>query len=262
MKTSIVFAVLDSHKAVDRHLRYFEQMPLPDDVELVLVDDGSTPPLKEFLRYDHRPKNLRILRHDIDAEWTQPAARNLGAREAQGEFLILSDIDHIVTKELIDFVNRGEWDCMMFKREVAVLDEDGDFVQDDETVLEYGYLPWRLEENKYTIPKHVNSFGIRKDLYLKLGGMDERRVGTNRYPNHDDSRLRNRLHKLRVAGEIKYCPEDQWPMIYMFPNGKYAGDVDHNPFGLFHDLTRKNDGNKQWRMQKRGKFERKRPVKA
>lgn len=262
MKTSIVFAVLDSHKAVDRHLRFFAKMPLPDDVELILVDDGSTPPLKEFLVCDHRPKNLRILRQNIDAEWTQPAARNLGAREAQGEFLILSDIDHIVTKPLIDFVGRGEWDAMRFQREVAVLDEDGDFVQDDETVLEYGYLPWRLQENKYTLTPHVNSFGIRKQLYLDLGGMDERRVGTNKYPNHDDSRLRRRLHELRERGEIRYCPEEQWPMLYMFPNGKFTGDIDYNPFGLFHNLTRKNDENRQWRMQQRGHFARNRRAKS
>ena len=256
MNISIIFTVLDSHKAVDRQLRYFENMPLPDDVELILVDDGSTPPLKEFLYQDHRPKNLRILRQDIDAEWTQPAARNYGAREALGEFLILSDIDHIICKPLIDFVAKGEWDAMRFNREVAILDEDGDFVQDDETMLEYGYLQWRLEQNKYTIPPHVNSFGIRKKLYLELGGMDERRVGTSKYPNHDDSRLRNRLNRLRQEGAIRYCPEDQWPIIYMFPNGKYAGDVDHNPFGLFHDLSRKNEENKQWRLQQRGKFQR------
>ena len=256
MKTSIVIAVLDSHKAVERQLRYFEAMPLPDDMELILVDDGSDPPLKDFLNSDHRPTNLRILRHDIDAIWTQPAARNYGAKEASGEFLILTDIDHILCKPLIDAVSSGKWDCMMFEREVAVLDEDGCFVQDDETVLEYGYLDWRLKENKYKIPRHVNSFGIRKSLFWELGAMNEHRVGTGKYPNGEDGRLRNRLGQRRREGTIQYCPEEQWPMIYMFPNGKYTGDVDHNPFDLFHDLTRKVDRNRQWRMQKAGKFKR------
>ena len=104
IKLSIVIAVLDSHRAVDRHLRFFEAMPLPDDVELILVDDGSDPPLESFLKSEHRPKNLRMLRNDIDAIWTQPAARNYGAREARGEFLVLTDIDHIVCKPLIDKV--------------------------------------------------------------------------------------------------------------------------------------------------------------
>jgi hypothetical protein len=29
----------------------------------------------------------------------------------------------------------------------------------------------------------------------------------------------------------------------MFPNGQYCGDVDYNPFNLFHALTRKTEYN-------------------
>lgn len=256
MKASIIIAVLDSHKAVERQLRYFAAMPLREDVELILVDDGSDPPLEKYLNINPRPKNLRILRQDIDAEWTQPAARNWGAREAQADLLLLTDIDHIVPAKTIDFVCEGKWDSMMFKREVGILDEEGRFVQDDETMLEYGYLEWRLKENKYEIPRHINSFGIRKDLYLQLGGMNEHRVGTGKYPNHDDGRLRRLMNNLEAEGKIRQCPPEQWEMLYMFPNGKYTGDVDYNPFGLFHDLSRKNEDNLQWRMQQAGRFKR------
>jgi hypothetical protein len=33
--------------------------------------------------------------------------------------------------------------------------------------------------------------------------------------------------------------QDERPTIYMFPNGRYCGEKDFNPFGLFHDLKRK-----------------------
>ena len=31
--------------------------------------------------------------------------------------------------------------------------------------------------------------------------------------------------------------------LWMFPNGQFCGDVDYNPFGLFHGLTRKTEQN-------------------
>jgi hypothetical protein len=31
--------------------------------------------------------------------------------------------------------------------------------------------------------------------------------------------------------------------LYMFPNGQFCGDVDYNPFSLFHELTRKTKEN-------------------
>lgn len=255
MKVSIVIAVLDSHKAVDRQLRYFAAMPLPEYAELILVDDGSNPPLKEFVdSLEHQPPRLRMLRQDIDAEWTQPAARNYGVREAKGEWLVLTDIDHIIPLSLIEAVAQDEYDWMMFQRQVGVLDEQGRFTQDKDVLFDYGYQEWRFQRNGYKIPRHVNSFGIRRSLYLSLGGVSEHRVGTGKYPNQEDGRLRRRLLRMSKEGRIRDCPEGDWPMIYMFPNGKYAGDVDYNPHGLFHTLTRKNPENRQWQMQQRGRF--------
>jgi len=37
--------------------------------------------------------------------------------------------------------------------------------------------------------------------------------------------------------------------LLMFPNGQYCGDVDYNPFGLFHTLTRKTDKNHWYKKQ-------------
>ena len=45
MKVSIVIAILDSHEIVRRQLLHFDKMRLPDDVEVIFVDDGSRPPL-------------------------------------------------------------------------------------------------------------------------------------------------------------------------------------------------------------------------
>lgn len=255
MNISIVIAVLDSHEALDRHMKFFAAMPLPEGVEIVIVDDGSEHPLGPFVAsLQRKPPRVRVLRQDVKGEWTQPAARNFGVREARGEFLILTDIDHIITKPLIEAVGEGKWDCMMFKREVAILNENGTFVQTKEAVLEYGYQKKRYRDAGFQLCKHVNSFGIRKELYLRAGGVSEKLVGTGEYPNREEKHLRHKLRAWGDRGEIKYCPEEEWPTLYMFPNGKYAGDVDHNPFGLFHNLSRKTPQNRQWRWQQQGRF--------
>jgi len=254
MKLSIVIAVLDSHGAMKRQMQFFAAMPLPEDVELVIVDDGSDPPLGAWCA--SLPSNVRVLRHDLDAQWTQPAARNYGVSEARGERLIVTDLDHIIPLDTILAVRDDPWDATMFRREIAVLDECGRLVQDRDTVLAYGYQSSRYSNTGFTVAPHVNSFGMDRQLWLRLGGMDERQVGTGDYPNHDDGRLRRRLLQAANRGEIRYRPVDDWPLIYMFPVGKYAGDVDHNPFGLFHNLSRKTADNRQWRWQQEGKFAR------
>jgi len=255
IKTSIVIAVLDSHKAVERQLKFFNSMDLPDDIEIILVDDGSDPPLKNFLYSEYRPQNLRVLRHDLDAEWTQPAARNFGVRQSRGEYLILTDIDHILTKELILYVHSGQYDYMQFDREVAILNEDGNFVQDEESAFEYGYQKKRYRDGGFKIAKHVNSFGVKKDVYWKAGGVSEHLCGTGEYPNREEKHFRYRCSKWGEKGTIRVCPEDERPIIYMFPCGKYAGDVDHNPYGLFHTLSRKTPQNRQWKWQQAGRFD-------
>jgi hypothetical protein len=43
---------------------------------------------------------------------------------------------------------------------------------------------------------------------------------------------------MEERGEITRIPDDDRPTIYMVPNGRFCGDKNFNPFGLFHDLKR------------------------
>jgi hypothetical protein len=45
-----------------------------------------------------------------------------------------------------------------------------------------------------------------------------------------------------TAGKAVMTDEDR-PTLFMYPNGQFCGDVDFNPFGLFHKLSRKTDRN-------------------
>jgi len=46
IRLSIIIPVLNSHEIVRRQIAHFEKMDLPDDIELIIVDDGSDPPLE------------------------------------------------------------------------------------------------------------------------------------------------------------------------------------------------------------------------
>jgi hypothetical protein len=52
-------------------------------------------------------------------------------------------------------------------------------------------------------------------------------------------------------GKVTLC--DYRPMLYMFPTGQFCGDVDFNPYGLFHDLTRKVEGNYWYHYHEKNK---------
>lgn len=64
-------------------------------IEIILVDDGSPEPAIDVERPEGLPR-LRIYRHLEDRPWCQHAARNRGAWEAEGEWLFVSDIDHVL----------------------------------------------------------------------------------------------------------------------------------------------------------------------
>lgn len=222
MRASIVIAVLNSHEVVRRQLLHFERMALPDDIEIVLVDDGSDPPIEGSL------KNLTIHATHDTRPWTQPIARNTGAKLARGEWLICTDIDHILTRPLIDFVLASDADVVRFKREAGVLDESGVLTQDRDALTAYGYETHR----GLAMNPHGNSYAIKRDLFLQLGGSQQR----TRYPNRDEQKIKRGLHKLGDA--VKVIKDDTRPTIYMIPNGRFCGSRDYNPFGLFHGLTR------------------------
>ena len=239
MKLSIVTAVLNSHKIVRRQIRHYNKLNLPDDVEVVYVDDGSDPPLN----FDDEPKNFKfsiIATHD-KRKWTQPAARNFGAKYANGEFLLMADVDHIVSREAIDIARNCKFDVIRFNREVAVIDENGDFTQDVDVLKSYGFITDHPKQDGIRISPHGNSYIIKRELYLRLGGVDERYVGTGRYPNREEVLLKRKLKVLENNNEIKIWQDRTKPTIYMIPNGRYCGDKDYNPFGLFHNLSRKSN---------------------
>ena len=82
IRTSVIISVLESYAVVRAQCRHLSRI-LPADWELILLDDGSQPPI-EFPEW--RPANFTLVHTRNFHPWTQPIARNLGGRLACGKF--------------------------------------------------------------------------------------------------------------------------------------------------------------------------------
>jgi hypothetical protein len=235
-RLSIVVAVLNSHEVVRRQLLHFAAMPLPEGVEVFYMDDGSEPPLEKT---SDVPALQIVPTHDT-RPWTWAIARNAGARLARGAYLLMTDIDYIISRDAIEMALAFGGDYMGFRREFGVLDANGQFSQSEAALKAYGLSDKRWRERGVQMPAHPNNFVIRRDLFFDMGCYREDRVGLP-YPQGEDNLFKKQRIQFREAGRLVESVER--PTLYMFPNGQYCdgGDVDANPFGLFHDLSRKTD---------------------
>ncbi len=216
---SLVVSVLDSHEVVRRQLTYLGTL-LTSDCELILVDDGSIPPLRDVctsLSFSYR--FTRCPTRDT-RPWTEPRARNIGARVASGGWLLFFDIDHILSNEIIATALQFQQDKLHWIRKPAILDENGSLVTDESILRDFG---WNGKE----LGVHSNSFVIRRNAFELLGGYDESFCG--HYGGYDID-FNHRYQALVTAGKAK--PEAVFGTGYVFPDP--TGDRK----GLFHRLER------------------------
>lgn len=216
-KLSIIISVYQSYEIVRRQVLYYKNLNLP--IELIIVDDGSTPPIPEASYFTNNK-----------LAWTQGLGRNLGASKAKGKYFLMTDIDHIISREAIEDALAFEGNKMIFRRQVAILDENGQIRQDKETLKEWGY-----ESDKLDASVHGNTFVIKREVFEELGGYDPKYCNWGYHPisrQGDDVNFNHRWNR-KYAGQRPNVGRD----IYMFPLGRFNKTGDLNPFGLFHNLS-------------------------
>lgn len=129
---------------------------IKDQIEIVITDDCS--PDEEAASTVPRPEGLptlRLFRHTKRVNWNQNECRNVGAFNAQAEWLLLTDMDHIVPAETMVValkINKPKM-VFMFSR-VSLPDYD-------------------IMLNRHGRPKpHPNSWLMTREMYWKIGGYD------------------------------------------------------------------------------------------
>jgi hypothetical protein len=242
IKVSIVIPCLNSHEIVRRQFLHWRRIGMPTpDVEIIVMDDGSKPPLESRVSWPWQG-SVRIVPTNDFRPWTWALARNAGARLARGEYLLMTDMDYILPRGAIDAARKFTGDKLRFKREFGVLDENGVFKNDFKTLQAYGLPLKRIQNKGSRMPPHPNNFSIRKELYWQMGGFREDLLDKP-YPQGEDRWFKRKWVEFCDKGLAKESESDDRPTIYMFPNGQFCGDVDADPKKLFHELSRKNDFN-------------------
>jgi len=237
MKVSIVIAILDSHEVVRRQIRHFEGMDLSDAVEIVFVDDGSEPPIKVL---EPGLRNFRLLKTHDYRPWTQGLARMKGIAAARGEYILCTDIDHIISREAVDFALQFTGDKAIFQRRFAYLDEDGNLVVDKEKLLAWGLNPMAIRDGQLSDGVHGNTWLMRKSVFQELGGYSLKRCNSGTHLQGEDRHFNHRYNNAARAG--KYAATVSGPPIYFFPQGRYHATGEENPHGLFHTMHKEKWG--------------------
>jgi len=239
IRLTLIVPYLNSHEIVRRQLLFLERERVDqiDGLEIFYMDDGSDPPLQ---KNGPSPTNLKIIPTFDTRPWTSSLARNMGAKLAKGEYLFMIDGDFIVNRKAIETAMAFDGDRLGIRRELGVLDEDGNFTQDLAVLAKWGVPEIRLKNRGAAMPPHPNHYIIKKQIFWDLGGYDEKLILERPYPQGEDNYLKKKWCRARDAGIYKDPDPHARPMVYMFPNGQFCGDVDANPFGLFHTLSRKS----------------------
>ena len=230
MKLSIVIAVLDSHEIVRRYLLYLKSIYLTSEAELILVDDGSDPPLQ----MRHTPCQLTILYTHDKRNWTQGLARMKGIESAEGEYIFCTDIDHIISKEAFTFALNFTGDKAVFPRRFAYIDKEGRLVTDRTRLIDWGLNPKAIRDDDLSGGVHGNTWLLRRSIFYELGGYDLARCNSGSHLQGEDRKFNKTW--ANACREGKYKPQIKGPPIYYFPSGRHHVNGDDNPHGLFHGL--------------------------
>lgn len=158
-------------------------------IKIILVDDGSPEPAADVPRPLGLPE-LEIYRVKEDRPWHQHGARNLGAHVAPEGWLLLTDMDHMLT---------ADHAVELLGREL----DPGTVYMLDRIEADTGEPTIGAKGN----PKpHPNSFVMTREMYWKVGGYDEDYCGIY----GTDALFRDRAFKTAKKGHLNIPLARYW----------------------------------------------------
>lgn len=159
-----------------RHLRILPE-EVRNNLNYIVVDDGS--PVSPAVLPEPElglSTPMQLFRMEVDVAWNQDACRNIGVKHALTEWVMLTDMDHVVPVETLAALQRQKWQSHLvysFRRVSAP---------------DMSPFKW-----------HPNTWFLTRTMYEKIGGYDERFAGNY----GTDSDFQNRM--LAICGAYTPC---------------------------------------------------------
>lgn len=167
---SVIIPALNEEHVIGRCIESLRQAELPDtDVEIIVVDNGSTDHTAEVARASAAGLNLRVL---DKSRARIGSVRNFGAREAQGKYLAFLDADCLVPSHWL----RSALELLV-QNPMALIGAPYSIPPDSSWVARAwsGHQGVKLGDVSY-IPG--GDLLVAKSEFLELGGFDEK-IQTN-----------------------------------------------------------------------------------
>ena len=179
MKYSIIVPVYNRPDEVDELLQSLTQQTL-EDMEVIIVEDGSCQPCEDVVR---RYAGKLQLRYYTKENSGPGLTRNFGAEHSQGEFLIFLDSDCVLPQGFLQAVDDElkRKDCDAW----GGPDRAHDSFTPVQKAISYsmtsflttgGIRGGKKQMDRKFYPRSFN-LGIRRSLYRQLGGFSSMRFG-------------------------------------------------------------------------------------
>lgn len=168
-KLSVVIVVYNQDETAVVHVREaMNASRMPD--EIIVVDDCGEKGLKEKLLKLEMKCPLTYARVLEDIPWNYTGARNLGVWLSTGDLISVEDVDNIPSKEAYKdaikfFEDNPNESHLLYGRRARVFKDMVTTLPSDK---------WTY---KGTRPYHTDTCMIRRDLFLRAKGCDERFAG-------------------------------------------------------------------------------------
>lgn len=164
-KITLIMAYYENPGMLKKQQEIIEDYPikLKENLDIIIIDDCSPEkPASRVFKKIYGVHDMRLYRTKIDVPWNQDFCRNLGANQATTEWLLLTDMDHIIPVLTIS----------------SLMCEVGEHPRSQRFCSKTAY---RFSRRDYPSMKpykmHPNSWFMSNELWKKVGGYDERFAG-------------------------------------------------------------------------------------
>lgn len=161
---------------------------------------------------------IKIIRTNDTRPWTEHKARNIGARNARGEYFLMIDVDYILPKETIEKALKFKGQRMSIKRWFGVLDKDANIKTDPETLAKWGLKSRWIRRG--WVRGHRSQFLMRKKTFWGMGGYNEALDGKWRLTGGAGEKFWRKWQRLERLGKAR--ADDEKLKVFMFPVGQFC----------------------------------------